>query len=86
MKNKNTFDIKQSGDFIDIKYSISKNCKLKLSMFNLQGRKIENLIDKSVSIGNYTKRYSIKHLPKGVYFIRGKINNRDIITRKISKL
>jgi len=86
LKSKNTFDIKQSGDFIDIKYSISKNCKLKLSMFNLQGRKIENLIDKSVSIGNYTKRYSIKHLPKGVYFIRGKINNRDIITRKISKL
>jgi hypothetical protein len=85
-KNKNTFDIKQTGDRIDIKYSINSDCRLKLSMFDIQGRKIRNLIDEYVNKGDYTARYSIKHLPKGVYFIKGQINNRDVNTKKIFKL
>ncbi len=85
-KNKNTFDIKQTGDRIDIKYSTSNDCRLELSIFDIQGRKIRNLIDKFVNKGDYTGRYSINNLPKGIYFIKGQINNRDINTKKIFKL
>ena len=85
-KNKNRFDIKQTGDRIDIKYSVNSGCRLKLLMFDMQGRKIKNLIDEYVDKGDYTARYSIKHLPRGVYFIKGKINNRDVNTKKIFKL
>ncbi len=65
-----------------IKYSISQNVPVKITVFNTAGQKVATLIDKKQQAGNYTLTFNGSNLASGVYFY--KIKAGDFVrTRKM---
>jgi len=54
---------------IRVLYSLSKASPVRISIYDIAGRKVENLVDKSISAGKYAFSKQVK-LPAGTYFIR----------------
>jgi len=54
---------------IRVLYSLSKAGPVRISIYDIAGRKVENLVDKSISAGKYAFSKQVK-LPAGTYFIR----------------
>lgn len=69
--------------FINIDYSLTKPSKLSISLVDITGKLIDLVEpEKSVELGNYSKRYSIERLSSGLYFIRFKTEN-GVETKKL---
>lgn len=51
-----------------INYSISQTSSIKLNIYNLLGKKVATLIDKTQSAGNYTINWHAKNVSSGIYF------------------
>ncbi|MBK7106264.1 MAG: T9SS type A sorting domain-containing protein [Ignavibacteriae bacterium] len=66
----------------NIGYSIFKDSKVKLEVFNNIGKLVEVLVDKKLNSGNYNVRFDSKNLPSGVYFYR-LITEHSSITKKM---
>ena len=52
----------------EIKYTIPESNQVKLTVFNLMGKEIADLINEYQSIGSYTVTFSHPNLPNGIYF------------------
>lgn len=70
-----------AGTIID--YSLSRNAFIELSIFNIAGKRISTLVNKTQNPGNYKIIFKSGDLPSGIYFYRLNINNSKQITKKM---
>lgn len=65
-----------------IRFSVSKSDNLKLEIYDLQGRKIETLLNRKLNSGTYEIQYNSKNLSSGIYYY--KITSGNIsMTKKL---
>jgi len=65
-----------------IKYTISKQSKVELKIFNILGKQVATLVNRVQLPGNYVVEFKTRNLPSGVYVYYLKANNR-LFTRKM---
>ncbi|GEM_PF-771993 len=65
-----------------ISYELNKTTDIQLSIFNLNGQRLETLIDSRQTSGKYELSWQPVNLPAGIYFYRLKVNER-LITKKL---
>ena len=53
-----------------ISYRISEYCQVMLNIYDIQGRRISRLMDKTQQPGTYRVTFDAAELPSGVYFYR----------------
>jgi len=53
-----------------IKYTIPYQSVVKLSVYNLQGKRVEQLVDGELPGGEYLIQWTPGNLPSGTYFIK----------------
>jgi len=70
---------------MDIRYRIPVGNNLTLSIYDMRGKKIEELVSKEQSPGDYQVRFDASELPAGIYLIRLQIGSKTIV-EKIIKL
>lgn len=58
-----------------INYTVSKDSKVKIEVFDILGSKIKTLIDEFQNSGKYTIRFDATGLPSGIYFYTMKAIN-----------
>jgi len=58
-----------------IKFDIAQNSHVKMSVFNVLGEKVEDLIDEDFSPGTYRYKWNARDYPSGLYFIQLKSNS-----------
>ncbi len=59
-----------------ITYSVPKNnSKITLKVYNILGKEIATLVDKTQNVGNYSVSFNANDLPSGVYFYQLKSGN-----------
>ena len=51
-----------------IKFSISENKYVKLTIYDMLGREVEVLVDSKIDTGNYEYEFNPSNLPSGIYF------------------
>ncbi|MCK4251072.1 T9SS type A sorting domain-containing protein, partial [candidate division WOR-3 bacterium] len=61
--------------FIGIEYNLPAKTDIKLSIFDVAGRLIKNIVSENQESGIFHKSFDITNLSQGVYFIR--LNTRD---------
>jgi hypothetical protein len=54
----------------NIKYTLSQKTKVTLSMYDITGRLVKEIVDECQNSGIYNIKFSESDLPQGVYFIR----------------
>jgi hypothetical protein len=65
-----------------IPFSVYKSAEVYLSVYDLNGRLIESLLNERVDAGNHTYEWNASEYHSGLYFIKIKFN--DLIqTRKV---
>lgn len=67
---------------INIQYTLFRETKVNLSIFDVAGRSVRNVISKNQISGTYHKSLSIVNLPQGVYFIKLDTSD-DAIVQKV---
>jgi len=78
------------SDQLTISYTVKNMAKVSLSIINLTGQTVNELVNQSMSAGNYTARWNGKNiegksLPDGVYFYKLQIGN-DVSNTRILKV
>ena len=53
-----------------IKYSVPKTGFVNLSVYNLLGEKVAELVNNVISAGEYQNNFDASHLPSGVYIAK----------------
>ncbi len=66
-----------------IKYSLSKNCRVKLEIYNVLGQKIKTLINTKQNAGNHQITFDGSHLSSGIYYFRLQTDVGFVQTRKL---
>ena len=65
-----------------IQYSLKHDGHIRLSVYNLKGKEVAELMNETVSAGNHQVMFNGNHLPSGVYFYRLETNNGSL-TKKM---
>lgn len=58
-----------------IEYELKQRGFVRLSVYDLSGKEIEQLVNENKPVGNYKAKFTGNSLPSGVYFYRLEINN-----------
>lgn len=66
----------------NIKYSLVKETKVDISLFDVTGRLTKKFIDRNQNLGVYSKKFDVTDLSQGVYFVRLKTEDHSE-TKKI---
>jgi len=69
-----------------IKYTIPKESRVDISVYNIQGKTIKVLRNMMQSAGKYQLSFESNSFPSGVYFIVLQVNNKPVLTKKIVHL
>ncbi len=69
---------------ITLEFDLTSDSFVQIEVFDLTGKKVQSLINKSVNQGHYSKTFDISSLIDGYYFIKGNIGNQ-IITESVIK-
>jgi hypothetical protein len=61
-------------------YKINKDDRYNMELFDITGKRIENIFDKYIKRGEYEINYSADKLSSGIYFIKlsSNANNKTI--------
>jgi len=65
-----------------INFTLNKNSFVKLSVFDLNGREIQNLISENLNAGDYSYSFNAVNLNSGIYFYRLEANN-SVYTKRM---
>ena len=68
----------------NIKYVLPEKSRVSLTIYNLQGRLINNLVNTEQTAGVYKITWNAENLPSGIYFYRIKVKNSQG-TKNITK-
>ncbi len=66
-------------------FELTERLPVKLEIYNVVGRKVENLTSKNMNSGKHTITWAAPELPEGIYFCRLQAGSK-IMTRKIIKV
>lgn len=66
-----------------IRYQLSASSEVKLTVYNISGQKVRELVNKKQKAGSYSVVFNAHGLASGVYFYRLQTNNGFIKTRKL---
>ena len=66
-----------------ISYSILKQSDVRLSIFNMQGREIQTLVNENQTVGEYSIGFDGSRLSSGIYFYRLQVESEFNETRKM---
>jgi len=67
----------------NIKYSVSENGFVKLSVYNLVGEEVSVLVNETVDAGFYEVAFNAANLPSGTYFYRLQAGNTVQIKKMV---
>lgn len=70
------------SDHFNIKYTVAEESFIKISIYDIRGRKIRTVINENQRSGDHQINFQSKNFSKGTYLIKMKIKN-EIITKKI---
>ena len=66
------------------KYHVTSNAQISLSIYDLSGKLIDNLTDKTQAAGSYEVSWQPKNVPTGLYFAAIRANGQIIQTIKVN--
>ncbi len=66
-----------------ITYQLPRDVYVRLSVFNILGKKVATLVHKKQSAGRHTVRFNAADLADGVYFYRLEAGNENYLTKKM---
>ena len=66
-----------------IEYSIPSATKVQLSVYNIIGQRVANLVNNELSAGSYTATFNAANLSSGVYFYRLEAGNKVAIKKML---
>jgi len=72
-----------ANDKIKIIYNISNDGFVKVSIFNILGEKIIDVVNDLKLKGNYTSEFNISSFPPGVYNCKMILDNKKSIVKRI---
>lgn len=72
-------------DQLRMNFSLNRAGQVKADVFDISGRLVEQLINSSLFIGNYSETFDLGHLKKGQYFVHLSMNGEVITTKMIQK-
>ena len=83
----NTVKLHQSfpnpfNPFSKVPYSVNKGQNINISVYDINGRQIDNLVNHYHAPGSYMTKFSASNISSGIYFVALKYNN-GIQTQKI---
>ncbi len=65
-----------------VKYNLSDACLVKIELYDLVGRSVKEILPPSLlSQNTYAHKVSTDELKPGIYFIKTKINDREVVTK-----
>jgi hypothetical protein len=64
----------------NIRFSLGRTSKVKLTVYNILGQKVATLIDSRMTAGPHAVQFEARQLPSGVYFYR--LEAGDVILNK----
>jgi hypothetical protein len=65
-----------------IQFSIPELSEVKMSVYDIQGRMVETLLDENLSTGDHSFQWYAEGFPSGVYFLKLK-SDRVSLTEKL---
>lgn len=68
---------------VEMKFTLSVESQVKIGIYDMSGRLVENLLENNYRAGRYTAMYNIQDIPSGLYFIQ-MCSDDFTETRKIS--
>ena len=68
--------------FSKVPYSVNKGQNINISVYDINGRQIDNLVNRYHNPGNYMARFSANNISSGIYFVTLKYKN-GMQTQKI---
>ncbi len=66
-----------------IKFSIVENGRVSLSVFDIQGKEVESIINSELNPGEYSLSYDANLLPSGIYFYKLTAGNKSFVKKMI---
>lgn len=66
-----------------INFTLNKNSFVRLSVFDLNGKEIKNLISENIKAGDYSYLFTGENLPSGTYFYRLETNGLVLSKRMV---
>ena len=66
-----------------ITYSVAKTEKVKLTVYNLLGMQVAELVDGVKGAGIYTVEFNARNLPSGVYFYKLETANQQLTKKMV---
>lgn len=66
-----------------IKFSIVQNGRVSLSVYDIQGKEVENIINRELNPGEYSLSYDANILPSGIYFYKLTAGNNIFVKKMI---
>jgi len=67
-----------------IQFSLEKNSHVELAVYNLMGRKVNQLVNKSLPSGNHLIRFDGKNLASGIYLYRLEVDGQVVDEKKMT--
>ncbi len=85
-QTKNNFDLYPNPciDQLNISYTISKSCMIRIDIFDQYGKQIANICQKNQHAGSHKEYINIQGYTPGIYFCRLMIGD-EVLTKKIIK-
>ncbi len=74
-----------ANDFLDVKFSLTKSEKVSITLYDINGRNVTNLLPESIKSGECLEHFNLKDKisTKGIYFLRmnvsGKLYDKKIL-------
>ena len=68
---------------LTISFSIHKQSKVKIQLFNIKGQLVSTLINEDKNIGEYSIDYQVNEFSSGIYFTRLSVDGVDRVIKKV---
>jgi len=66
-----------------IKFSLQNTSQVKLTVFDVAGKEIANLVNSSLSSGSHSYKFDAADLPSGVYFYKLNVNGNQMLQKML---
>jgi hypothetical protein len=67
-----------------LKYSLQQDSKVSISIHDINGRIIKTVLNDAMEIlGEKTNQIDVSGMPRGIYFVKTKINNKISISKLV---
>jgi len=68
---------------INIQYTLPKRTDVKISIYDVTGRLVKNIVNENQKHGTYSKSFDITNLSQGIYFIKLNTSDKSIVEKAI---